>query len=389
MSEIAPSRTPTRRALLLTLAGLILLVLVSLACSVGSTLQGGSTGDATPTRTPRPTFTPLPGALTSAATGLPPVRGTLPPGVTVQAPPGSGLEGESPVTVNGTPVSMTGETSLMLFATNTPTVTPTPTQRPATATPIERQGLDGPAAQATAYVVIKPATLNGRRGPGTDYDRIGQATQDQELFVLGRTADGAWLQVCCMANQPVWVAADQVDVKGAIQPAPVLTPPPTPLPPTPLPPTRPPQPAVPRPGQSPLATPGPAGTPLPPFDISRGPEFPIKRDNGILTVWIKVHEGTGEYQRPLAGYILKVMRDGVDISDNNQSFDDRPFDKTPPNQGAYEYNLKFEKYEAGEADWEIYLARPGGIRVSPVTQFTTKGDSYRNLVVYIAYLLAR
>ncbi len=386
MNELAPSRTPIRPALLRTLAGLLLIALVSLACSAGGILQGGSTAGATPTRTPRPTFTPLPGALMPAATGLPPVRGTLPPGVTVQAPAGSGSDGESPVTANGTPVSMTGDTSLLLFATNTPTVTPTPTQRPATATPIESAGLDGPAAQATAYVVIKPATLNGRRGPGTNYERIGEADQGQELFVLGRTADAAWLQVCCMANQPVWVAADQVDVRGAISPAPVFTPPPTPLPPTP---TRPPPPAAPRVGQSPLATPRPAGTPLPPFDISRGPEFPIKRDNGILTAWIKVHEGTGEYQRPLAGYILKVMRDGVDISDNIQSFDDRPFDITPPNQGAYEYNLKFEKYEAGEADWEIYLARPGGIRVSPVTQFTTKGDSYRNLVVYIAYLLAR
>jgi len=389
MNDIAPSRTPLRPALVRALAGMMLLALVSLACSVGGILQGGSAGDATPTRTPRPTFTPLPGALTTAATGLPPVRGTLPPGVTVQAPAGAGSNGESPFTVNGTPVSMAGETDLLLFATNTPTVTPTPTQRPATATPIEREGLGGPAAQATAYVVIKPATLNGRRGPGTNYERIGEASKGQELFVLGRTTDGAWLQVCCMANQPVWVAADQVDAKGVITSAPVLTPPPTPLPPPPTRPPQPAQPAVPRVGQSPLATPRPAGTPLPPFDISRGPEFPIKRDNGILTAWIKVHEGTGEYQRPLGGYILKVMRDGVDISDNIQSFDDRPFDITPPNQGAYEYNLKFEKYEAGEADWEIYLARPGGIRMSPVTKFTTKGDSYRNLVVYIAYLLAR
>jgi hypothetical protein len=86
---------------------------------------------------------------------------------------------------------------------------------------------------------------------------------------------------------------------------------------------------------------------------------------------------------------LKVARDGVDVSDNLQSFDDRAFDKTNPSEGGYEYNLKFEKYGAGEADWEIYLARPGGFRVSPVTKFTTKGDSYRNLVVYIAYFLAR
>ena len=53
------------------------------------------------------------------------------------------------------------------------------------------------------------------------------------------------------------------------------------------------------------------------------------------------------------------------------------------------YNLKFEMYNAGEADWVIYLAKPGGFRMSPITEFTTKGDSYRNQVVYIAYRLAR
>jgi len=99
--------------------------------------------------------------------------------------------------------------------------------------------------------------------------------------------------------------------------------------------------------------------------------------------------GTGDNQQPLGGYILKVKRDGVDVSDNLQSIGDRPFDNTLANQGGYDYNLKFEMYDASEADWEIYLARPGGLRVSPITKFTTKGDSYRNLVVYIAYLLAR
>ena len=70
------------------------------------------------------------------------------------------------------------------------------------------------------------------------------------------------------------------------------------------------------------------------------------------------------------------------------------FDEIVSGSGAtrtiyYLYNLKFELRNAGEADWEIYLARPGGIRVSPITSFTTKGNSYRNLVVYIAYWLAR
>jgi uncharacterized protein YgiM (DUF1202 family) len=366
------------RAQVGALVALALLALIVVACSAGSGFA--SRTQATPTKTRRPTFTPLPGALTPAS-GLV-VRGTLPPGVTVVATTSAGGAGSAS---GGQTVA--GETSLLLFATETPTPSPTPTARPATLTPIERPG-SSTVAQATPFVVVKPANLNGRRGPGTAYERIGQANQGEELFILGRSADSAWYLVCCLANQPVWVAADQVDVKNSAATAPVMTPQPTAIP---VPPTPRPAPVVQQPGtgQSPLPTPGLVGTPLPPFDIARGPEFPIKRDDGRMTIWVKVHEGPADNQSPLGGYILKVTRDGVDVSDNLQSFGDRPFDKTAPVEGGYEYNLKFEKYQAGEADWEIYLARPGGFRVSPVTRFTTKGDSYRNLVVYIAYFLAR
>jgi len=343
------------------------------ACSAGGLSGSQSGAGATPTRTPRPTFTPLPGALATSP-GVPVIRGTLPPGVTAGASPAIAAPGESALVPGG-------DTSLVLFATNTPTATATATQGLPTRTPSVRTAT--PAPRATPFVVIKAATLNGRRGPGTNYERIGQAKAGDSLFVLGRSADNAWLQVCCMANQPVWVAADQVDAKGAVASAPVLTPPPVPVA------TQRPVVAAPRVSQSPIATPQPAGPPLPPFDIARGPEFPIRRDDGLLTIWVKVYEGPADNQRPLGGFTLKVFRDGVDVSDNILSFDDRPFDKTTPNQGAYEYNLKYEMYGAAEADWEIYLTRPGAGRMSPVTKFTTKGDSYRNLVVFIAYLLAR
>ena len=128
---------------------------------------------------------------------------------------------------------------------------------------------------------------------------------------------------------------------------------------------------------------------MPPFDIARGPEFPIKRDTGTMTMWVQVYEGPPDNQNPLGGYQLKVFRDGVDVTRDAVSFDDRDFDATLAGEGGFKYNLKFEMLNAGEADWQIYLARPGGFRVSPVSEFTTKGDSYRNQVVYIAYKLAR
>ncbi len=110
------------------------------------------------------------------------------------------------------------------------------------------------------------------------------------------------------------------------------------------------------------------------------------RDNGLMTIWVKVYEGTSPYERALPGYSLKVFRDGVDVSQPVVS--ESVFYNTGRFQGNYDYNLKFELPNAGEADWEIYLAE-GATRVSLVTQFTTKGDLYRNLVAYIAYWRAR
>ncbi len=385
MSAPMPDRhSPRARSQLVPLLiGMLLLAAASLACSIGGSLAGGGNAAATPTKTRRATFTPLPGAVATAATPAVIVRGTLPPGVTVVPVEGAPEPG---ATAGGTPnPAVAGQISLVVFATDTPTPSPTPTEGPATSTPDEVASPVARGSQPTPYAVIKPATVNGRRGPGTEYERVGEAKQGQELFILGRTADGKWLEVCCMANQPVWVAADQVETRNSVETAAVLTPPPVPLPT----PTRRPAAAAPRTGQSPLPTRGPVGTPLPPFDIARGPEFPWPRDDGILNIFVKVYEGPPDNQKPLGGYILVVKRDGVDVSKNVQTFGDRPFDNTGPKQGNYDYNLKFELYDASESDYEIYLARPGGFRVSPISKFTTKGPSYRNLAVFIAYWLAR
>lgn len=370
----ARGRLAFRRAAALCIALAALLAAVSLSCSVGEAVVGRTEpGLPTATKTPRPTFTPLPGAQPPSPANTAGVRGVLPPGVTVQPQ-------DPPPVIDGSQTPGAGTTNLIIYATETPAPSPTPV--PAGPTPTLTPDVEtnrptrqaGPRQVPTPYVIINTATLNGRRGPDPSFERIGQAGRGAELLILARTPDGGWFQVCCMANQPVWVSADLVIAKGPVDLVPVVAPPPTP---TPLPP------------RPPAPTRAATLTPMPPFDIARGPEFPITRDNGVLTIWVKVYEGMAPYEKPLSGYILKIRRDGVDVSDNVQSFDDRPFDMTGAQEGSYKYNLKFERYHAGEADWEVYLAKPGGFRMSPITQFTTKGDSYRNLVVYIAYLLAR
>ena len=366
------------------LVAALLLALASLACSVGETLVGRSADVVpTPTKTPRPTFTPLPTIATGGNKATPGVRGVLPPGVTVQPPSAEGPFtpiAESTV-ISGTQGSATnGAISIVLYATETPL--PSPTPEPAGPTPEPTQDVEtnrptregGPRPLPTPYTIVKSATIIGRRGPATSFPRIGEAKKGTELMIMGRTPDGAWWQVCCMANQPVWVSADLVEAKGPVDATPLMTPAPTPVPPPP---------AAPRP----TATPAP--TPMPPFDIARGPEFPIKRDDGTMTILVQVYEGPLDNRHPLGGYQLKVFRDGVDVTQNGVSFDDRDFDATLAVEGGFKYNLKFEMPHAGEADWKIYLARPGGFRMSSVSEFTTKGDSYRNQVVYVAYKLAR
>jgi len=360
---------------ILLLASVVLTV-ASLGCSVGEALVGRS-GAVVPTatKTPRPTFTPLPGVLTPVAISGQTIRGALPPGVTV-AP-----------NVSPTPVkpaagqAFTGTTKLVLIATETSIPSPTPeataTEGPTgTPTPdIESNRPTrgaGPRPLPTPYALVNADKVNGRRGPGGTFELIGQAQKGAELMILGRTPDSDWWQVCCIANQPVWVLAELVTAKGPLEEVPVFTPAPTPVP-TP----------VPLPTQTPL----PTGTPLPPWDIARGPEFFQERDDGILNIFIKVYEGTDPYEKAVPGYFLKVIRDGKDVSTQVLSHGD-DFDQIYDGSGKtviYEFNDKFEMRDAGETDWEMYLATPGGRRVSEVTRFTTTGDSYRNLDVYIAY----
>jgi uncharacterized protein YgiM (DUF1202 family) len=360
-----------------------LLLAVGLSCALGPfAARGPQSAEPTPTKTLRPTFTPIGGvgAVQSGGNGGP--LGPQPPGVTVQAP-GAATSESSPGNASG---GGEGSTNLVLVATETPP--PTATVIPRTPFVIPSVTVDvetnrptresGVRAAPTPYVVVEADRLNGRRGPGESYERVGQAAKGDELMIMARTADGLWWQVCCLANQPAWVPAAQVSARGAVEKVAAVEPGPPP-PPTQRP--------APRPRPQPTATPLPGPTPLPPFDVARGPEFPLQRDNGLMTIWVRVYEGEEPYTKSLPGYVLRVLRNSEEVSLPVPSSE--LTDSTGPQQGNYEYNLKFEMVDAGEADWQIYLATADGNRVSPVTKFTTMGDSYRNLVAYVAYLRAR
>lgn len=126
-------------------------------------------------------------------------------------------------------------TRLPATPTNTagPTSTPTATAQPATAAPPtaapsatpEATALPSPTATPEAGAVraeVATTLLNLRAGPGQGFGVVGLARAGQIFTATARSADGAWLQVCCVNDGPAWVAADYVTVTRRIEALPVV-----------------------------------------------------------------------------------------------------------------------------------------------------------------------
>jgi outer membrane protein assembly factor BamD (BamD/ComL family) len=111
-------------------------------------------------------------------------------------------------------------------------ITPTPTPQP-TSTPAPTS----PPVTATPFAIVRSGAVNLRAGPGLTYAIVGQAQLAEQLSLTGRNEDGSWLRVCtaasdagtCPAAQLVWITASQVEVQGAGDALPPVTPPPPPV----------------------------------------------------------------------------------------------------------------------------------------------------------------
>lgn len=297
--------------------GLAVVTLLAVAIALASCAGGLSQGPA-PTRVPsalktkRPTFTPTP-LVPPTATPVPPtpMPTAEPPTATPEAPP-----------------------------TATP-VPPTPTPEP------------------NPVVQVAVETLNVREGPGTEYPRIGQVRQGDRLQVIARSPGGDWYLICCVGGKQGWVLAQHVRlVEGTTAAIPVATA----IPPTPVPrPTD-------TPAPPPTATPVPA-TPTPVYPFAAREVTGYAYDKPYLTVKGKIWDQKTE--KALAGYRLKVFRNGVDAGLSEVS---RPgfSDATCPGCGDNRMiNVKYEYNPAGDAEWEIYVIDANGVRVSDSLRFTT------------------
>lgn len=101
------------------------------------------------------------------------------------------------------------------------TAAPTPPAE-ATQPPVETATSVATVAPGTAQAqVVSDQDVSVYAGPGQAYGKVGLLKANEVKKLLERTSDGTWLQICCVNGDPVWVAANLVQVQGDIAKVPI------------------------------------------------------------------------------------------------------------------------------------------------------------------------
>jgi uncharacterized protein YgiM (DUF1202 family) len=179
---------------------MILLLAVSLGCSLGQMLVGEPTP--TPSVTP-----PAPVAHLDAVAGGRPVTGPD------RHHDRGGWHGLSHPDAHRNALLHTHPPPSTWTPLPTPVDTPTPTPAP--------------------YVLVVAPIVNVRSGPSVAYPIIGQAYQDQRYDIIARNEAFTWWQICCINGQQGWITTQLTAPGGPADTVPIVAPPD--LPPHPLP----------------------------------------------------------------------------------------------------------------------------------------------------------
>ena len=370
--------------------GVLFLVLVVLTVVAGCSRDARSAGRsaaATPTRTPRPTWTPALGGVSVATPTLDPTRY---PGVqlstSLPATPQQVVLGSSDtIFVPVGPASGSGvQTVVVIIVTATPPPSPTPPPPPPTSTPGPTPTPGPPTLTPTpsqtplppVAVTVKTDKTNVRTGPGQSYPLVAQLPAATKITVVGRNKAGTWWKVCCVNGSDVWIADSMVTAEGPIWTVAEVTN--IPAPPRP-PPTKAPPPTI---------------TPIPtvawPFRAESTQSYPSAGEN-ILRVNATAYNGAV----PLWGYKLKIRRTSTGqewLSDGSQALwyweaIEFPADgkRVVPSYDCpvikreglrcVKYNVKWDSNQVsappGDDVWEISLADGGGQTISTAVQVET------------------
>lgn len=124
-----------------------------------------------------------------------------------------------------TPTATTLELAAVPTTTPAPTPTPSPTSTPApTSTPTPTRTSTPTATAPVVQFTTIAEILNVRAGPGTTYDIVGVLYDTQEVNLIGRAGDAAWVQICCIAGEPGWVAQEFGEITGEWERLPITFP---------------------------------------------------------------------------------------------------------------------------------------------------------------------
>ncbi|MGQ9586339.1 MAG: SH3 domain-containing protein, partial [Anaerolineae bacterium] len=233
---------------------------------------------------------------------------------------------------------------------------PTPTPVPPTDTPVPPTPTPEPP-----QAVINIDSLNVRAGPGTSYDRVGQARQGQRFDIVGRTEDGKWLQICCLQGRTGWVAAQYVRVRGDVQRVAIVTD----FPPTPTPrPTTPPTPTP----VPPTATPLPQPT-QPRYEYARAIVQFCESNPGVTTIRGTVYRNHQPHNG--AKVVFSWIPDGEWVGSPIIS---------GPHPGYPNWNAGFYEHiiQAGgprEGTWYVWIVDDAGRRISEMGMVHTDGTA--------------
>jgi len=378
-----------KRTLAVLLGSFMLLALGALGCSVSSFVARAPALTVTPTRTPRPTWTPAGGAFQVAtptidATKFPFAAQTSQAGnstpqvvvaggngpIFVPVPPGGvgGVQTVEPVIVTATPPPAPTATP------GPPTQPPPPTFTPGppTATPTNT---GTPLPPVTVKVTVDKA--NVRQGPSQFYPLVTKLDAGTNVTVVGRNRDGDWWKICCVNGQDVWIADSVVQVNGPIWAVVEVTD----IPPPPPTATRPP----------PTATPAPTPTFAWQFALQgKVDEYP-NPGNNYFRVDAIIYNGA----TPLYGYKLRIRKQSTGqewLSDGSQTSwfwdvlqypnDGKPVNVSVECGGSSRKGLlcvkSNEKWDSspigvpsGDDVWEITVTDGGGKQISAPVRITT------------------
>lgn len=378
-----------KRTLAVLLGSILLLALGALGCSVSRLTARAPAVTVTPTRTPRPTWTPAGGVFQVAtptidATRFPAAAQTS---QAVESTPQVFVPGgDGPIFV---PVGPGGgaavQTVVVVIVTATPPPAPTGTPGPPTLPPPPTFTPGPPTATPTVTgtplppvtIEVKVDKANVRQGPGSLYPAVTRLDAGTDVTVVGRNREGDWWKICCVNGQDVWISDSVVTVTGPLWAVVEVTnfPPPPPTS------TRPP----------PTATPAPTPTFAWQFRLEKPVvEYPSPGNN-FFRVDAIIYNGA----TPLYGYKLRIrnLATGQEwLSDGSQTSwiwyvlqypDDGKSVNVPVEcaSGArkgllcVKSNEKWDSNSVGvplnDGEWELTVTDGGGKQISAPVRVTT------------------